>query len=120
MKIMIVEDHSDIRRVLKKIVTLSFTEAVEFIECKNGEDAVAQYRRHHPDCVLMDVQLGKMSGMEATKQIIDMDGNAKIIIVTSYDTPFMRSKADELKVESFISKDHLLDIKPIIQSLNLK
>ncbi|MGM0588505.1 MAG: response regulator [Bacteroidota bacterium] len=117
MKILIVEDHSDMRRMIKKMVALIFTETVEFIECESGEEAVILYGQHQPNCVLMDIQLKDLNGLEATKQIIDLDRNAQIIMVTSCDSPIVRAKAQDLSVASFVSKDNLFALKTSLQTI---
>ena len=118
MKIMIVDDHRDMRSVLKNMIELSFAEAVDsFIECESGEEAVEQFREQHPDCVIMDFQMHNMTGFEATQKIMEMDGKAKIVIVTSYDSPSIKSKAEQLHVTGFVSKDNLSDIYHILQPI---
>jgi DNA-binding NarL/FixJ family response regulator len=114
---MIVDDHEDMRRVLRNIIALSYSDAVQMIECTSGEEAVHQYGECKPDCVLMDVELQQMNGFEATRQIYDEDALAKVIIVTSYDSPTIRSKADQLPVQGFVSKDNLAAITPILQTI---
>jgi DNA-binding NarL/FixJ family response regulator len=116
MKIMIVDDHADIRRVLKKIINVGVTEPIEFIECDNGETAITEYASHHPEYVLMDVELKEMNGLEATKNIMTSDENAKVLIVTSHDSLSFRSKAEALKAYGFVSKD---DLSVIPQYINV-
>lgn len=117
MKLLIVDDHSDMRRVLGDIVMRGLDEQVEIIECESGEEAVELYFLNKPDCVLMDYQLKKMSGFEATQIILDQDAEAKIIIVSSYDSPSFRLKAKNLKTYGFVSKENLAEITPILLSL---
>lgn len=90
MKIMIVDDHAGMRRVLKHMLLFAIKEPVEIIECESGEEAVIEYGLNHPDCVLMDFELRKMNGFEATHLIYKEDKNAKIVIVTSYNSPSMK------------------------------
>lgn len=115
---MIVDDHAAMRRVLMNIVSLTDITPIDFIECESGEDAVDQYANHHPDCVLMDVQLKEMSGFQATEKIRTHDATANVVIVTSFDTPSVRSKAEKLRVNGFVSKDHLTDLHPLLHSIH--
>lgn len=107
MKIMIVDDHSEIRRLIKKIINVGTTEAIEFIECESGEDAINEYTSQHPDLVLMDIELNKMNGLEAIKYIIEEDQTAKVLVVSSHDSPSFRKKAEALQAYGFVSKDDL-------------
>ncbi len=117
MKVMIVEDHADMRKILKAVVMGITTDRVEIIECESGEEAVSNYEIHHPDCVLMDIQLKSMNGFEATKKICEQDEKAKIIFVSSHDTLQFRKKAEALHALGFVSKERLSDINPLFQSI---
>lgn len=120
MKVMIVEDHTDMRKILKALVMGMTTEGVEIIEYESGEEAVLNYKTHHPDYVLMDIQLKKMNGFEATKKIYEEDDKAKIIFVSSHDSLQFRKKADALHALGFVSKDQLSGINPLFQTLKKK
>jgi len=52
-------------------------------EAENGEKALTMYKELQPDFVTMDIEMPKMNGAETTKQIMEFDPDAKIIIVSS-------------------------------------
>ena len=115
---MIVDDHGDMRRVLKSIVTLSLgQDADTIIECDCGEEAVLQYEEHLPDFILMDLQLKHMDGFETIKKIRSRNASAEVIMVTSFDTPSIRLKAKELNVREFVNKENLSEISHILKSI---
>ena len=114
---MIIKNHADMSRVLKNICSISISEPVEFIECRSGEDAIGKYELHHPDCVLMDVQLKSMNGFETTEKICSENKEAKIIIVTSYDSPFFRKKTKDLHTKGFVCKGRLSDLHQLLQNI---
>lgn len=116
MKIMIVEDHAEMRKVLKNVVLMSDNGSFEIIECDNGEQAIGNYALHQPDIVLMDVQLGKMNGLQATEEIYKTDAQAKVIIVTSHDSSSIRRKAKKLHTSGFVRKDHLQEVTSILEN----
>lgn len=115
---MIVDDHAAMRRVVMNVVSSSSITPLDVVECESGEDAVLEYIRLRPDCVLMDVQLKEMSGFQATEQIRNHDASAKVVIVTSHDTASVRSKAEKLFVNGFVSKENLTDLHPILYSIH--
>jgi DNA-binding NarL/FixJ family response regulator len=119
MKIMIVDDHADMRRLLRNLVLLSIPWPVDVIECEDGEEAVRQFSVHRPDCVVMDVQLKTaMNGFEATERIYQADPNASVIFVTSHNTTAFREKAKVLHAKGFVTKDNLSELDHIIRSLS--
>ncbi|MCC6027241.1 MAG: response regulator [Archaeoglobi archaeon] len=79
MKILIVEDDESMIELLKKILC-----QYEVIVAKDGKEGVEKFLAEKPDLVLMDIELPKMNGIDATKEIKKIDPNAKIIAVTAY------------------------------------
>lgn len=117
MKILIVDDHVDMRRILKIIISNSFSMTLDIIECESGEEAVLKYKELSPDVVFMDIELKKMDGFEATAIIREQDSKAKIIFVSSNDTSNFKAKAKELNAIGFVSKSNLLEIVPMVSFL---
>lgn len=116
MKVMIVDDHADMRRVLKNTVTFLAPEQVEFVECESGEEAVLSYQKNIPDWVLMDIELQGIDGFETTSRISEAYPEAKIVFVSSHSSQTFRKQAEKLNAYGFVSKDRLSDIKELIQS----
>lgn len=124
MKIMIVDDHADMRRLLGNILTMADkdllagnNDSLELIECESAEEAIEQYPKISPDFVLMDFQLTGMNGIQATELILQNDAGAKVIFVTSYDSPTFRKKTSHLSALGFISKKDLSQIVPTLTSI---
>ena len=117
MKIMIVDDHAEMRRLLKSIVSLSVGDSVEFIECESGEEAIEQYEISNPSCVLMDIELKRIDGFYTTQKIFKYDSDARVIIVTSHSSPSIRSASEELGVFGFVTKDNLSGIPPLLHTI---
>jgi len=53
-------------------------------EAANGREAVEQFRKHHPDITLMDLQMPEMSGIDAMGAIRGEFPEARIIVLTTY------------------------------------
>jgi DNA-binding NarL/FixJ family response regulator len=116
MKIMIVDDHAEMRRMLRSVVAIGAGEPVEVLECADGEEAVRQYDAWHPDHVLMDVQLGDMNGFTATERIQADHPDASVIFVSSHNTSAYRTKAKLMKAKGFVSKENLSELDQLLQS----
>ena len=113
MKLLIVEDSLSVRQILKTLVAPL---AQEINECGDGGEAVTMYATVRPDFVLMDVDLGKMDGITATKKIIANDPNAKIIIVTNYDENDLREEAKKAGACGYVLKENLLDVLELLRT----
>ncbi len=86
-RLLIVDDDDSIREIVKIML-----KDYDVLEASNGEEAVIAYKAFKPDLVLMDVQMPKMDGVEATKEILKIDPNAKIVGLTA----FARSRGKEM------------------------
>lgn len=78
---LIVDDVAFARRVIKDILTAAKYNVVG--EAANGNEAVSLYNKHKPDVVTMDIVMPEKGGIEATRQILDGDKNAKIVIISA-------------------------------------
>jgi len=80
-KVLIVDDAGIMRMMLGSILNKNgyvFIKAVE-----NGAIGVEMYKATQPDIVLMDITMPEMDGITATKKIIEINPNAKIIMVSA-------------------------------------
>lgn len=55
-------------------------------EAGDGAEAVAEYQRLRPDVVTMDLVMPEMDGIEAIRRILDIDGYARIVVISAVGT----------------------------------
>lgn len=83
-------------------------------ESSNGKDAIAQYKQLKPDLVTMDITMPKMTGIEAVKQIISFDPQAKIIMITALGQQKKIMESIDSGAKDFITKpfnpEHLKEV----------
>ncbi len=113
VKFLIVDDNSDMRQTLARYIK---NEGDEILECDDGADALALYQLHQPDWVLMDINMKRVGGIEATQNILAAHPNAKIIIVTDYGDKFFRKAASDAGAHGFITKEDLAELQSIIRN----
>jgi len=83
IRVLFVDDHEMVRIGVSSY--LSAQKDIEVVgEADNGKTAINMALDLRPDIILMDLVMQEMDGIEATKQIIDLWPEAKIIIVTSF------------------------------------
>ena len=64
--ILVIEDQEDNRRIIRDLFTSA---GYEVIEAFTGEEGVTSAETHHPDLILMDIQLPGINGYETTRRI---------------------------------------------------
>lgn len=84
IRVMVVDDHFVVRMGLSGSINVEPDMAVT-TEASTGEQAVAAYRQHRPDIVLMDLRLPGMTGIEATRAICREFPRAAIIMLSTHD-----------------------------------
>jgi len=103
-KILIADDHSMIRDGIKTLLRQN-KDYVVAGEAVNGRDAVQKYMSLHPDLVILDISMPELNGMEAAKEILEADTNARIIILSMYDDEDYISRCIETGVKGFVVKN---------------
>lgn len=109
--VLLVEDNAAMRTLIRSLVE---SVAPTVHECADGETAVDLYARLRPDAVLMDINLGGMDGIAATRAIREADPDARVIIVTEHGDEGYRRAALAAGAEAFVLKENLLDLPAIL------
>jgi len=115
MKILIVDDNQRMRQMIRTYIADMST---EIVERQDGSEALAAYREHRPDIVLMDLKMAGMDGLEATAQVLRVFPDARIVIVSQWDdVPFCEA-ARRAGAETIVSKADLLPLRRILATLD--
>lgn len=104
VKILLVDDHelvrTGIRLILERVAGF-----VVVAEAKSGEDAIRYCRKDAPDIVLMDVNMQGIGGLEATKQIVRLSENTRVICLSMHAENPIPAKVMQMGASGFITKD---------------
>jgi CheY-like chemotaxis protein len=115
MLIQIVDDSLNMRETIKSVLGRS---TAEFIESSDGDEAVEQYAARMPDLVIMDVQMGALDGIAATRAIRKASPNARIVIVTQYGDLDLRAAAQAAGATDYVLKDDLSVLRDIVSHIH--
>jgi two-component system NarL family response regulator len=107
-RVLVVDDHALLRTGVANIINLEPTLEV-VAEAANGRDAIAAYRAFHPDVVLMDLRMPEMEGVEAVRQIREIDPQARVVVLTTYDADEDIARALQAGAKAYILKDIAAD-----------
>jgi DNA-binding NarL/FixJ family response regulator len=100
--ILIADDDAMIRQCLRRAVECDPRLQICW-EADNGLQALVMTKQHHPDLVLMDAQMPRMDGIEATRCLRKCDKQTRILVMSVYDQ--MRAPALAAGADGFVTKD---------------
>ena len=103
--ILYVEDNEMNRKIVRDLLKRT---SYRLLEAPDGEAGVAMAVEHRPDLILMDVQLPKVSGIEATRALRATAGFAStpIIAITSFALTGDDQKAKEAGATEYLAKPY--------------
>jgi two-component system cell cycle response regulator DivK len=104
-KILLVEDNEFNRKIVRDLLS---RQPYDLLEAQDGEAGVEAARRELPDLIIMDVQLPKISGLDATRRIRAEPATAKIpiIVVTSFALSGDDKKAMDAGASAYLAKPY--------------
>jgi two-component system chemotaxis response regulator CheY len=102
-RVMIVDDAAFTRNMLKAII--SKIELIEVVgEAANGVEAISLYKKLNPDLVTMDLVMPEKGGIEATEEILKINPNALIVVVSALGQEALVLEAAKKGAKDFIQK----------------
>ena len=118
IKIFLVDDQCLILEAIKAI--LADEPEIEIVgTAQDGQSAISQILKLQPNIVLIDIEMPKMNGIEATKYISQYLSDTKVIMLTSHKSQNYITEALQAGASSYLVKDTLIeDLKQAIYSLS--
>jgi len=107
-RVLVVDDHSLLRTGVANIINQE-TDLEVVAEAANGRDAIDAFLIHRPDVVLMDLRMPEMEGVEAIRRIREIDPQARVVVLTTYDADEDIARALQAGAKAYILKDIAAD-----------
>jgi DNA-binding NarL/FixJ family response regulator len=106
IRVLLAEDHPIVRDVLRHL--LEQPDDIELVAMeRNGEKAVNQAIRQHPDVAVLDLSMPIMDGIEATKEILMQSPETRVLILSGFGNPEYIRKSIEAGASGYVLKDFL-------------
>lgn len=117
MNIMVVDDDPLVTGALKTILEVEPDFRV-IATGSSAQDAIAGFRIHQPDILLMDIRMGEETGIAAAKKIISEFPTAQILLLTTFLDPEYIHDALKTGVKGYLIKQDFPSIIPAIRAVS--
>ena len=104
IRILCVDDHPVVRQGIAGLVGVQPDMSL-VAEAENGREAIQQFRAHHPDVTLMDLQMPDMGGLDAIIAIRGEFPDAHIIVLTTYAGDVQALRALKAGARAYLLKN---------------
>lgn len=118
--ILLVDDSSSIRRVLRKIIELSGLEVDRIFEAQNGLEALGVLQREWVDFILCDIHMPEMDGIQFLRRLRQDEvlGRIPVIMVSTEGREDIVKEAKQLGVKAYVKKPFTPEeIRDVIERL---
>jgi DNA-binding NarL/FixJ family response regulator len=104
IRVLVADDQAMVRAGFRML--LAGEEGIEVVaEAGDGAEAVAKAARFRPSVILMDIRMPQLDGLEATRRILAASGEARILILTTFDLDEYIYEALRAGASGFVLKD---------------
>jgi len=106
IRILAVDDHPILRQGIAGLIA-DESDMTLVAEAANGREAIQQFRTHHPDVTLMDLQMPEMNGLDAMIAIRGEFPDARVIVLTTYTGDVQARRALQAGARAYLLKNSL-------------
>ncbi|MFV2061694.1 MAG: UvrY/SirA/GacA family response regulator transcription factor [Gammaproteobacteria bacterium] len=104
IKIILVDDHDMVRTGLKRLLE-DFPDIEVIAEASSGEQAIDLIQAHQPDIALMDLSMPGIGGLEATRKLLRIHKDLRIIIVTMHNEDIFPQRLLNIGAMGYVTKE---------------
>ena len=106
--IAVVDDDESLRRSLSRLLRAAHFQPISYA---SAEAFLADTKHPKFDCLLLDIQLGGMSGLDLRRRLSTINDETPVVYITAHDDPEVRAQAEEFGCAGFFYKtDSGLDL----------
>ncbi len=111
--IAVVDDEESVRKALVRVLQAAGFSARAFA---SGTEFLNSWHFARPDCLVLDLQMPGLSGVEVQQSLKTAGANFPIVIITAHDSPTLREECISAGAVEYLCKP--LDIQALIQAVS--
>jgi DNA-binding NarL/FixJ family response regulator len=104
IRVLLVDDHPVVRRGLSDLLR-GVEDVVVVAAVEDGDEAAAAVLEHRPDVVLMDLSMPRMHGSEATREVLAVAPETRVVVLSSFAEAEQVTSALEAGAVGYLLKD---------------
>lgn len=116
MRLMIVDDDPLVTQSLKIILEQDPDITVDKL-CQSGREAIEAYREIKPDVVLSDIRMEDTDGLTATEEILKLDPDAKVILLTTFLDDEYINRALKVGAHGYVLKQDCASLSDSVKAV---
>jgi DNA-binding NarL/FixJ family response regulator len=113
-RVLLAEDHAGVAKAVCRVLALD-CDVVGSVA--DGSAVLAATQRLQPDVIVVDLHLPNVSGLEACRQITQLNPAAKVIVFTAMNDPDVKQRSFEVGASAFVYKGAGDDLLSTIKRL---
>jgi DNA-binding NarL/FixJ family response regulator len=118
-KVMIADDHALVREGIAAFLKLCDDFEV-VAEASDGIEAIEKAGKHHPDIIIMDINMPKLGGLEATVEVRKMFPDIKVLVLTQYEdreyiARFLKAGVSGYLLKKAVGSDLIAALKAVVR-----
>lgn len=114
--VLIVDDEDSLLEILARAIGRL---GLGVFTAKTGLEAIELYKQNKPKCVLLDVKLPDIDGMEVFKKIKELDQQAKVYFISGSDNKDFKEVTRQMGASGYLVKPLILgDVIAIVENLS--
>jgi len=117
LRVLVVDDHELVRRGLKSILE-THPNWMVVGEATTGREAIEKAQALKPEVVILDMSMPELNGLEATRGILKVVPNARVLVLTQHDSEQLVRSFLQAGAQGYLVKsDAARDLVPAVESL---
>ena len=116
-RILVADDHAPVRGLIAKLLSTK-PDWLVCAEAADGKEAVEIAKKSCPDLAVLDIQMPRMNGIEAAKEILRLCPATVILSDSSHDVSLFLAELKDIGVKGFVFKSRIgIDLIPTVQAV---